>query len=513
MEKKIGIIRKLTYIYLIPLVGIFGVNFLASIRTSTYFELYLDNEIPSYAHDNIVLMTIFLVIILFCVFVVYKKRWVDSIPIQYLYIGNCVYAFIMCILCISIFRCTVACDAEHVSNMTRQFIEGDFSALTQNIYLAIYPFQLGMIAYFELIYRLFGVDNYFAFQLLNTCCITFVMFMLQRITAELFEEESIRKWETIISLALIPFFMYSSLVYGDIPGFTLAVIITYLTIRYLKTSQWKYGIIPTILLPIAITIKENNAIFLVAFVVIMILQFVLTKKWHALIFALVTLLCARGGFFLVDQMYMARGEVDELSKGTPMISWVVMGIQDTDEINNGCGWYNGYNMNVYVESDGDYDLAVQKSINAIKEAALGHFKNPMHAIYYYYRKFTSAWNDPTFQSQLVNEWYGRHVEPSWAWTYFNYETGRTILFYLMNGLHLIAFFFIAIGCYGFLKNWSLPRAYLLLNVFGGFAFHEFVWESKGRYVLPYYVLLMPVAAFGIKIFVEFISNKLEKESI
>ena len=37
---------------------------------------------------------------------------------------------------------------------------------------------------------------------------------------------------------------------------------------------------------------------------------------------------------------------------------------------------------------------------------------------------------------------------------------------------------------------------LLVTVFGGFLFHM-LWEAKGRYILPYFVMMLPMAAVGL----------------
>lgn len=42
----------------------------------------------------------------------------------------------------------------------------------------------------------------------------------------------------------------------------------------------------------------------------------------------------------------------------------------------------------------------------------------------------------------------------------------------------------------------MEGAYFVMNIFGGFLFHM-LWEAKARYILGYFVLLLPLAAFGL----------------
>ena len=36
----------------------------------------------------------------------------------------------------------------------------------------------------------------------------------------------------------------------------------------------------------------------------------------------------------------------------------------------------------------------------------------------------------------------------------------------------------------------------MITIFGGFLFHM-LWEAKGRYILPYFVMMLPMAAVGL----------------
>ena len=47
------------------------------------------------------------------------------------------------------------------------------------------------------------------------------------------------------------------------------------------------------------------------------------------------------------------------------------------------------------------------------------------------------------------------------------------------------------------KNLSPEIIYLLLIFMGGFAFH-IIWEAKSRYIIPYIVVLIPLASIQIK---------------
>ena len=116
---------------------------------------------------------------------------------------------------------------------------------------------------------------------------------------------------------------------------------------------------------------------------------------------------------------------------------------------------------------------------------------------FFYRKFISQWNDPGFQSQITNEWYSRHRDDhSSLALYLIYGNGRLILEGLMNIYHFIILSGACAGTFFCIRSRSLSAAFLILCVFGGYFFHMF-WEAGGRYGLGYFVLCVPIAAYGL----------------
>ena len=62
-----------------------------------------------------------------------------------------------------------------------------------------------------------------------------------------------------------------------------------------------------------------------------------------------------------------------------------------------------------------------------------------------------------------------------------------------------SFIFIGVFLWIIFNYWrkkDLEDQVLLLTIFGGFLFHM-LWEAKGRYILPYFVMMLPMAAIGL----------------
>lgn len=93
------------------------------------------------------------------------------------------------------FRCGVVCDSGAISEYAIQFMKGNYEAFQEGSYLYHFPFQLGMIAFLELLYRLLGVENFLVFQVINILAITGIVRCLQKITGLLFEKREYVIWK------------------------------------------------------------------------------------------------------------------------------------------------------------------------------------------------------------------------------------------------------------------------------------------------------------------------------
>ncbi|MDD6070684.1 MAG: glycosyltransferase family 39 protein [Clostridiales bacterium] len=403
----------------------------------------------------------------------------------------------MSLFFVLLFRCGAVCDSEFLSNSAIEFMKGNYEAFEEGTYLQGFPFQLGMIALLELIYRLFGIENYIAFQVLNVIAIIWIIYLLNRITWELFENEQVVKWEALISMGMLPLFMYATFVYGDIIGISLGMGAVYWTIRYLKTDQWRYLLLTGLLFMCAVVVKSNINVLLIAFMITMLLKMFQTKRWGIFIAIIGVVFLSQIGVQTVNMVYTSRAGIEKIDRGVPKLAWIAMSLQEAKETDNGCGWYNGYNMNVYRENGFDRQETTEACLENIQESLQRFVQYPKAAIYFFYKKFVSQWNDPTFQSLIVNEWSSRYTENKFPLAdIFIYGMGRRILSQMMNFYHLLVLTCSVAGSVYLIRNWRLERAYLMLNVFGGFLFHM-IWEAKGRYILGYFIFLLPIAAVGL----------------
>lgn len=501
-------VRILTCFYLAPFAFMIGFNIFNSLLRTTYFELYQVMETAKYKWDNPLLLLLATAGIFFFFYWIMKSERIDKTGIRKLML---VYSALICLFIVLLFRCVVTCDSGLISDIAVEFLEGNYEAFSQGQYLYMYPFQIGLAAMLEFIYQVFGIENFIVFELINIVSILVILDRLGRITGELFGDERICRIEALLSMGMFPLFLFSTFVYGDIIGWAFGVCGIYLIIRYLKTGRWQELLKTSLLLSVGIIVKSNINILVVAAVIAVILRSIEEKKYKMLLWAVGIVLISQAGIRAVSEAYALRAGLEEYPRGIPKIAWIAMSMQQGDEGGYACGWYNSYNWNVYSENNYDQELAARACVENLKQS-LGKFLHEQrYALDYFYKKFTSQWNVPTFQAMITNEWNSRHAENlSPLADFFIYGTGRSILYEIMNIYHFLLFLCTGVYCWFSRRNWSLEKAYFVLNIFGGFLFHM-IWEAQSRYILGYFVLMLPLAAFGLNKILNFIDNTLSRK--
>lgn len=485
----------LTLIYIVPFSIILIINFFCSMFQTTYMELYQDVEKPLYKSDHPMILLALLILFIGVSVILFSRFPISLHTTRFLEKSALAFSVICSLLVIFIYRTTVACDSEFLSNIAINFLKGDYSSLSGDDYLVHYPHQLGMIALLEIIYYIFGINNFTVMQFLNVIAIFSVIYFLHRITEELFHDNQVQALSSILCIGALPLYLYSTFIYGDIPSMGFIMPAIYLIIRYLNTKSRKLLIPSALCMTFSILLKSNNSIILAAAVIILILHAIREKETYSVVFALALLIGPWMGNTLINTYYVHVSGIESMPSGIPKIAWIAMGLQENDYIEN--GWYNSYNWTIYTICGFDTELTTKACINSIKDSLHSFITSPKSAILFFYKKFISQWNDPGFQSQITNEWYSRHRGDQSALALFLiYGNGRMVLEWIMNLYH----FFILLGASIFsvrsIKNHSLPSAFLMLCIFGGYFFHMF-WEAGGRYGLSYFIMCIPLAASGL----------------
>ncbi len=397
-------------------------------------------------------------------------------------------------------KCIPLGDQASVCTAAEQFRNGDFSMLTDKSYeryLYIHPHQLGLTALTELIFLVFGNGNYMAFEYLNCLGVCVILYTGYRILGLLTEDRRARVFYLFLGAACFPLLFYVTFVYGEIPSMTFSGLALWCFLEYQmqreeKGKKWIWLLLCAATCALACLIRNNCMILLMAMGLILATTALSERRLQPLLAAVLLVVVFAGARTGLRTFYEQRSGV-AINDGAPMILYVAMGMQKGE---GAPGWSNGYILhNYWGASDFDAEASTAMAVQDIRTSAKEFVDNPGYAFRFYVEKFTSQWNDPTYEC--------------FAMTHINGEARGPVANSMFDGkLHALMCWFMNVyqtliygGVFlwvlqGFWKKKDLSVYILLVSVFGGFLFHM-LWEAKGRYILPYFILMLPMAAAGL----------------
>ena len=466
------------------------------------------------------ILEILLAIIFATIFVLISRKLLSKIKSKYILIPLFILILVVFAFWIKVLRIEPLDDQFQVHKIAIDFIRGgiDFH-LSNTQYLFLYPYQLGIVYFISLVYRVFG-ENFMNMQYLNCVCSVLSLILMYLITVRIFDKnERISKLMIVLLTCFsVYWFFLNAQVYGNIPGLTFSLIAVLFTIRYLDSNKFYNILIVGISISIAIILKTNYNIFLCGIGLALILDLISNWKIKKLCIIPIFLI----GFFFINisyNMIIEKKYNIKLPDGVPMINFIYMGISDSP--NFFPGWYNEETLKVYYEMECDTEATKKEALNRIGQRVEFFQKNPDKFFDYFGKKIGSTWLNPTFQTiwycspnirYMYNQEYATYI--SYHKLVMDMVAGGGLYQaeeYCMKIYEIIIYAFSATGIFVIAKKkeFSIKSSLLPIIFFGGFLFHIF-WETKSVYVIQYYYLLLPFTAYGLDYAADKVINKLEK---
>lgn len=452
-------------------------------------------ESVSYLDDSFLLNLLLLAVSLFCCFLLIRRvRSADPKVCALLLSG---FTFLLGLLWVLTSQTAPTEDSYTVTSAAREFAQNDFSAFETKRYFQNYSFQLGYVFFNEIIIRFISLFapgvNLLYLQVLNAFFLALTYFFLVRINALLFADPRVTVMTAVLlGISAAPV-ISCSFVYGILPGLAFAAGALFFGLRYLKGGPLRYGILSAVFIALAVMIKSNFFIWLVALILLFLVLFFKRRKFFAdgavLLLALILSLSVQPA---VKGMYEKRSGID-LGEKIPYVSWFAMGLSESDLAP---GWYTpSYTIGNFERNGRDPVLAAASSRETIRERLAAFLASPRYANNFFYQKTVSQWNDPAYQSiwnNIVRGQYAPKVQPA-KWVC---GEGKEAVTGYMDLTVQLTFFAFAAGCLLSLKKREILTLSLPLVVLGGFLYH-LIGEGKSQYILPYYILMCAFAAYGL----------------
>lgn len=415
-----------------------------------------------------------------------------------------VFVLVMGTLWIIITQLKPGSDPAKVYEIAMQWREANFSSFAEGGYLFRYPFQSGIVLFYYLLTYIVGIDNYVGLQFINVIALVAIYAGLVKSAVLLWKKE--RVVPTAIHIALIawfPLFFYVTYLYGILPGMALSVGAIYFAVQYFDSRKYRYILMASLCMGLAAVIKMNCLIYLIAIACFLFYDAIdilfgtkkeLGRKWIASFVFILLMGLSVIGFKQVTDRYVEHLSGYELADGEVMVSWVVMGLQETPL---GPGGYSGYIGDVFLEYEYDSEQITEASIADIKKILTRMMDNPLdEGLTFFARKTAFQWNDPSFIG--MDRMKGRSsavVVPKFVTSLIEGK-GSVGLYVLLNYAQTLIL--IGVLLYLFL-NWKSNNIYELIGAvvfLGGYMFH-LMWESSASYTIPYFVILIPYAVKGL----------------
>lgn len=409
---------------------------------------------------------------------------------------------------------SIRADAKHVFLAAQAFNQGDYSSLTTpGAYLYRNPHQLGLMS-LERIYTSIFPNTQFAF-VMNLLWVPGSNFLLYRLTDQLVKHPMVTRYTILLTFLFFPNFLFILFVYGSTPGLFFCLLALWCFVQSEKSKKAWYLIPGSIAIGIACSLRNNYQIFAIMLLGIFLLS--LIRKWHWR--KPLSILLIIGSLLLSTKMI--RGYYEEVTQrpigpGTPLISYVTMGLRDDPNRKSLGGWYDAYNTKILKRFNYDEKKANQQAKADLLRRIAVFMQNPRYAVHFFYQKVRSTWTEPTFQSiwtgpQLERQQYTytpllRSIYEGKEGYHIANQLGMILIMtcYLAStGLLLYKMFWARLS----LQAWDL---YPYIFFLGGFAFH-FFWETKSQYTYMYVLLLMPSLAQAFVLSFEGLKKKTTKK--
>jgi uncharacterized membrane protein len=282
-------------------------------------------------------------------------------------------------------------------------------------------------------------------------------------------------------------------VYGEILSLFFALLAILGLLLYLEREKLRYLVMLGFSISVSIMLRSNNYIVLIGILCVWAVSVLSKKKWKSLFYMIPVILCV----LFCKKASVRACEVQsklDLRSGMPSSLWVAMGMQ---EGTRAAGWWNDYTTKVYQEeAQMDPEAADKIAKASIAQSLHNFWENPSYALDFYKRKLVSQWNDPTYECQVSTN--PRDVERGALGDSLYKGELRSVLQQFMNIYQSVIYGGILLFFLLKSKEKGKVETYILFVVIlGGVLFHQ-LWEAQSRYVFPYFVMMLPMAALGIQ---------------
>lgn len=514
-ESFVRIVISLLMIYIMGILSVASLLSTTGMQTiaegedvdSVVIRIFKAQESVIFYHDDVLVNLIMLVLFGLICFLILPKLKKFSLRSELIFIT--VWTIVMGAVWVNSSMVKPSFDSAYVADDAMNFAKGDFSAMSEK-YLQEYPYQLGYIFLIENLTKIISTnfgepDTTIYIQVMNAICLALLYDGIIMINHIVFEDERIRHLTVLLLTVSAQPVIFCTFTYGIIPGFAFAVWAIALEILYFRKNKLWMAILSAVCLALGVMIKNNNYITLIAVLVIAFVQMLQRKNFlKDIAYLVISAVLSLNILPVVIANYEKRSNT-ELGDSIPYISWIAMGMCEGFRAP---GWYKGtYTIDKFEELEMNSTAMKAYSQNLLEER-LEYFKeNPQYRKDFFYRKFTSQWNETSYQSIWNNTVRKQYKDKGKLSQWVCYDGVDKVKAY-MDFYAQFVFFGCLIAVIACLKQKNFFAVSMPLVVLGGVMYHM-LSEAKSQYALPYFILMIGISAYGICIAYDLFSQKIQ----
>lgn len=362
-------------------------------------------------------------------------------------------------------------------------------------YLRYWPFQAasGMMAVPA---AWLSNGEHLLWQVLSAVCAGGCVLLLCCICARMTDSPQAKTLCAVLLAGFVPLPMYTTFVYGTLPGMLLALLGIYAVIRQCQPTahERRWWGVAAAAFALSVTLYTGEQIFLAAGVLVLLAVGLFDKTQRRKLLAAVLLAAVALAFSKGAQAAALYALGMENEPGTPILTRIAMGVNSHSEVTP--GFYNGDSIVLYYMADYQPDKANELAANFIK-GCLNELKTEKRMLAFFGEKTADQWLEPWFGGLTMNN-PAVYNEPNALARSITGGTLFRVLHRWLSTLLPVIYLGAAAGIAALRRRhprevWRLSLAAALI---GGFLF-QLMAEAKPRYCMPYYLGCFPLAAAGL----------------
>lgn len=507
----------------------FIVNLLFTIHNG-FKGSFLDNE--KFVNPLLYIVGIVIFVFLFYLFF----RMTKKVATQRLRIISIFFAIF-----VSLFFCMVY----YAPMQTSDVMVSSLGFFTRKTYLAQHPNNLALSFIYKLIYYAFGFGSFQIMYFINIFTCAIIVYILPKITRIITKSEKAERINILLLFLFYPLFALTTFLYNDFLGISSSLLALYFAFVFIENKKMKNIIFSAIFMSVAFFIRQNMVFFMIGIIFLLFYNLLQEKKQvlkNITIIILLPIVVLSFSFITSTIIYNA---FDLPKDGAfPKTYWIAMSLQNRDSTKGhdyrAPGAYTRKINNIIKEKSPNMnklspkdksDLYNSYSVEEIKTRLSEYAHNPLLALKTFAQKLTYTYGDSVFEANSRLQ-YNLNLEKEYIENYqtayenfsgltdqkdklyFNEDSTKSAAFANRVGTVIIKgkianfiryivtkpfALLIYLGALLYIilyrKKLNKYELTICLIFLGAFTFHQFLWETRTRYILPAFILLIPLACY------------------